>query len=294
MAAVGFGNTGADVFERGGPYLVRGAEDLRADRRATARQEQPRAVLHDPQLPRRRAQGRAASLGGNGYSLRTLTSALMGAGNPYVYPDNLPRVNARGGPEGRPGCWQPVTRDLWPAPYLVMDTGASHRAVQPLRAGPADPDRVRLGSPDRGEHDQPMKITGTAIKLGAFSLVLLMFTAIIIVVFGQMRFDRTTGYTAVFTNASGLRAGQFVRASGVEVGKVSKVELIEGGSQVQVDFNVDRSLPLFEGTTASVRYLNLIGDRYMELKRGDERHAAARQAAPSRSPQPNPPSTSTR
>jgi phospholipid/cholesterol/gamma-HCH transport system substrate-binding protein len=50
---------------------------------------------------------------------------IMGAGNPYVYPDNLPRGNARGGPEGRPGCWQKITRDLWPAPYLVLDTGAS-------------------------------------------------------------------------------------------------------------------------------------------------------------------------
>ena len=96
-----------------------------------------------------------------------------------------------------------------------------------------------------------MKITGTAVKLGIFSLVLLLFTAIIIVVFGQMRFDRTTGYSAIFSNASGLRAGQFVRASGVEVGKVSKVELINGGSQVKVDFSVDRSLPLFDGTTAS-------------------------------------------
>ncbi|MGZ8746852.1 MAG: virulence factor Mce family protein, partial [Mycobacterium sp.] len=114
-----------------------------------------------------------------------------------------------------------------------------------------------------------MKITGTAIKLGAFALVLLLFTAIIIVVFGQMRFDRTTGYSAVFSNASGLRAGQFVRASGVEVGKVSKIELINNGSMVKVDFDVDRSLPLFEGTTASIRYLNLIGDRYMELKRGE-------------------------
>ena len=114
-----------------------------------------------------------------------------------------------------------------------------------------------------------MKITGTAIKLGIFSVVLLMFTAIIIVVFGQVRFDRTTGYTAIFSNASGLRSGQFVRASGVEVGKVSNVELVNGGSQAKVEFNVDRSLPLFEGTTASVRYLNLIGDRYLELKRGD-------------------------
>ena len=84
-----------------------------------------------------------------------------------------------------------------------------------------------------------------------------------------MRFDRTTGYSAIFSNASGLRAGQFVRASGVEVGKVSKVELIDGGDRVRVDFNVDRSLPLFDETTASIRYLNLIGDRYLELKRGD-------------------------
>ena len=115
-----------------------------------------------------------------------------------------------------------------------------------------------------------MRITGTAIKLGAFALVLLMFTAIIIVVFGQLRFDRTTGYTAVFSNASGLRSGQFVRASGVEVGKVDDVQLIDGGTRVKVDFAVDRSLPLFQGTTASVRYLNLIGDRYLELKRGDD------------------------
>jgi phospholipid/cholesterol/gamma-HCH transport system substrate-binding protein len=122
MAAVGFGNTGADVFERGGPYLVRGAEDLIPTSK-TLNEYSPALFctirnFHDvePKV--------AASLGGNGYSLRT-TSELMGAGNPYVYPDNLPRVNARGGPEGRPGCWQPITHDLWPAPYLVMDTGAS-------------------------------------------------------------------------------------------------------------------------------------------------------------------------
>ena len=114
-----------------------------------------------------------------------------------------------------------------------------------------------------------MKITGTAIRLGAFALVLLFFTAVIVVVFGQMRFNRTTGYSAIFTNVSGLRNGQFVRAYGVEIGKVSNVQLIDGGQRVRVDFDVDHSLPLYEGTTASVRYLNLIGDRYMELEKGN-------------------------
>ena len=122
MAAVGFGNVGGDVFERSAPYLVRGTQDLI-----------PTSQLLDQYSPALFCTIRnfhdvepkvSASLGGNGYSLRTDTE-LIGAGNAYVYPDNLPRVNARGGPEGRPGCWQPITRDLWPAPYLVMDTGAS-------------------------------------------------------------------------------------------------------------------------------------------------------------------------
>jgi phospholipid/cholesterol/gamma-HCH transport system substrate-binding protein len=113
-----------------------------------------------------------------------------------------------------------------------------------------------------------MKITGTAIKLGAFSFVLLLFTAIIVIVFGQFRFDRTTAYTAEFSNASGLRDGQFVRAGGVEVGKVSDLKLIGNGDRVQVTLNVDRTLPLYQSTTAQIRYQDLIGNRYVNLDRG--------------------------
>jgi phospholipid/cholesterol/gamma-HCH transport system substrate-binding protein len=114
-----------------------------------------------------------------------------------------------------------------------------------------------------------MKITGTAIRLGTVSLVLLFFTAMIVLVFGQMRFNRTNGYSAEFSNASGLRDGQFVRASGVEIGKVKTVRLVDDGKRVRVDFDVDRSVPLYQSTTAQIRYLDLIGDRYLELTRGE-------------------------
>ena len=114
-----------------------------------------------------------------------------------------------------------------------------------------------------------MKITGTLLKLSAFALVLLMFSIMIIIVFGQIRFDRTNSYSAEFANVSGLRAGQFVRASGVEIGKVSNLELLDGGKRVRVEFNVDRSIPLYQSTTASIRYLDLIGNRYLDLKRGE-------------------------
>jgi phospholipid/cholesterol/gamma-HCH transport system substrate-binding protein len=113
-----------------------------------------------------------------------------------------------------------------------------------------------------------MKITGTVIRLAAVASVQLLFTAVIVVVFGQVRFDRTNSYTAEFSNASGLRAGQFVRASGVEVGKVKKVDLVEGDKRIRVDFSVDRSVPLYQSTTAEIRYADLIGNRYLEINRG--------------------------
>ncbi|MDT7793861.1 MAG: phospholipid/cholesterol/gamma-HCH transport system substrate-binding protein [Mycobacterium sp.] len=122
MASVGFGNTGADIFERGGPYLVRGVHDLL-----------PTSQLLDEYSPELlcviRNYAEATPIvtdveAGNGYAAK-VNAQILGVENPYVYPDNLPRTNARGGPGGRPGCWAPITRDLWPTPYLVMDSGVS-------------------------------------------------------------------------------------------------------------------------------------------------------------------------
>jgi phospholipid/cholesterol/gamma-HCH transport system substrate-binding protein len=123
MASVGFGNTGGDIFERGGPYLVRGTEDLIPTSTLLAKYSPMiYCTIHNDYLAQPKV---AASVGGNGYSIRLNDEVMPGAPNPWVYPDNMPRVNASGGPEGRPGCWQEPTKDLWPAPYLVMDTGAS-------------------------------------------------------------------------------------------------------------------------------------------------------------------------
>ncbi|WP_044514924.1 MCE family protein [Mycolicibacterium septicum] len=122
LEAIGFGDTAAPILEKGSPYLVRALSDL--ERTATLLNDYSPELFclirnyHDvsPQV--------AAAEGDNGYSIHGINK-ILGAENPYVYPDNLPRVSARGGPGGAPGCWQPINRDLWPAPYLVMDTGAS-------------------------------------------------------------------------------------------------------------------------------------------------------------------------
>jgi phospholipid/cholesterol/gamma-HCH transport system substrate-binding protein len=122
LAAAGFGNTGADIFERGAPYLIRTLSDLVPTSRLLNTYS-PELLCMIPNY----AELLPAALdgfGGNGYSLAD-HAKLIGAPNPYIYPDNLPRVNARGGPGGAPGCWQKVTRDFWPAPTLVADTGAT-------------------------------------------------------------------------------------------------------------------------------------------------------------------------
>jgi phospholipid/cholesterol/gamma-HCH transport system substrate-binding protein len=100
-----------------------------------------------------------------------------------------------------------------------------------------------------------------------FTVVCLAFTFVLLTVFGQFRFDQRASYSAVFSNVSGLKGGNFVRIAGVEVGKVKHLSLHKDGT-VTVDFAIDKGLTLTEGTKAAVRYENLIGDRYLSLEDG--------------------------
>ena len=121
----------------------------------------------------------------------------------------------------------------------------------------------------------------------------LVFMFILVTVFGQFRFDRRVSYSAVFTNVSGLKGGNFVRIAGVEVGKVNDLTLHKDGT-VTVDFAIDKGLTLTEGTRAAVRYENLIGDRYLSLEEGAGLDAeAAAGADDSAEPGLRPRSTST-
>lgn len=104
-------------------------------------------------------------------------------------------------------------------------------------------------------------------RVALFTVVCLAFTFVLLTVFGQFRFDQRASYSAVFSNVSGLKGGNFVRIAGVEVGKVKHLSLHKDGT-VTVDFAIDKGLTLTEGTKAAVRYENLIGDRYLSLEDG--------------------------
>ena len=149
LAATGFGATGAEIFNKGGPYFARAAKDLVPTAQVldtyspelfcsfrNLHDSEPKvAAFTSPYSLRSETEifsglGLALSLPGLGITAATmglsaLTGLIGGAPNPYIYPENLPRINAHGGPGGAPGCWQTITRELWPAPTLILDTGNS-------------------------------------------------------------------------------------------------------------------------------------------------------------------------
>lgn len=104
----------------------------------------------------------------------------------------------------------------------------------------------------------------TFAKFGVFALVMVMLTASLFFIFGQYRTGTTNNYSAIFADVSRLKSGDSVRAAGIRVGTVNGVELRKDKT-VLVTFDADRRVPLTTGTKAAVRYLNLVGDRYLEL-----------------------------
>jgi phospholipid/cholesterol/gamma-HCH transport system substrate-binding protein len=104
----------------------------------------------------------------------------------------------------------------------------------------------------------------TGLKIGIFMVVMLMLTAALFAIFGQYRGGAENRYTAVFDDVSSLKNGDSVRVAGVRVGTVNAVDL-QPDNTVRVGFAADRDIVLTAGTKAAVRYLNLVGDRYLEL-----------------------------
>lgn len=112
-----------------------------------------------------------------------------------------------------------------------------------------------------------MKTTSATVKLVVFAVVTTLATGLLAMSIGNIRFYDTESYRAIFTNASGLVSGHEVRIAGVRVGQVTDVEVVNG-NQAEVTFTVLDSRPLSVSTRATIRYFNLVGQRYLELSQG--------------------------
>lgn len=101
------------------------------------------------------------------------------------------------------------------------------------------------------------------IGFSIFMVLAIAVTVLIWTTLGRSVAGDTETYSALFEDASGLQSGDDVRIAGVRVGKVEDVSL--DGRTARARFILERGQTVYENTTISIKYQNLIGQRYLAL-----------------------------
>lgn len=112
-----------------------------------------------------------------------------------------------------------------------------------------------------------MTLRAAVVRLTIFVAVVTACTVVIVTALRTPVEGKQFEYDALFADVSGLFAGDDVRMSGVQVGKVETVEL--DGVVARVRFTVQTDRPVFRTTQPAIRYQNLLGQRYIELVQPD-------------------------
>jgi phospholipid/cholesterol/gamma-HCH transport system substrate-binding protein len=108
---------------------------------------------------------------------------------------------------------------------------------------------------------------GAALKLGFFFAFTGLSTLVLAITLSNGSFGDRNQYKAVFTDVTGMAKGDDVRIAGVAVGSVSKVEIVDRDKAL-VTFGVDSDIPLTGNTNATIKFRNLVGQRYIALTQG--------------------------
>ncbi|HKS47690.1 MAG TPA: MCE family protein [Amycolatopsis sp.] len=119
-------------------------------------------------------------------------------------------------------------------------------------------------------------VAAPLVKLIVFIVVTVVLTAMLGISIANVNTGSTNGYGARFTDATLVLAGDDVRIAGVKVGQVTGVKIVDR-RQAQVDFEVDSGRGLPAGVIATIKYRNLVGQRYISLSpgTGDDRKPLA-------------------
>ncbi|QFZ23500.1 MCE family protein [Saccharothrix syringae] len=105
------------------------------------------------------------------------------------------------------------------------------------------------------------------VKLAVFATVTVLATALLAVTIANVSFGGATDYTARFTDVTALNEGDDVRIAGVRVGQVEQVRVVDRRlAEVRFSLEGDRTLPA--SVTATIKYRNLVGQRYIALEPG--------------------------
>jgi phospholipid/cholesterol/gamma-HCH transport system substrate-binding protein len=110
-------------------------------------------------------------------------------------------------------------------------------------------------------------ITGPVIKSAVFVAITAIITAALGISIASTGVPAAVGYQAVFSNVTGLVAGDDVDIAGVRVGQVTSIA-VHDHNLALVGFSLQQGRPLPVTVTATIKYRNLVGQRYIELGQG--------------------------
>ena len=74
-------------------------------------------------------------------------------------------------------------------------------------------------------------------------------------------------YHAIFSDATSLNTGDDVRMAGVRIGTVTGIGVVNR-REAEVSFQIESAVTLASTVTATIRFRNLVGQRYIELDQG--------------------------
>ncbi|MBM9459300.1 MCE family protein [Nocardioides sp. zg-536] len=119
---------------------------------------------------------------------------------------------------------------------------------------------------------------GAVLGVVVFALVGALLTSMVAGTLSRSQRGDTITLTGVFRDATGLRAGDDVRVAGVRVGRVAETRVGTGEERglAVVTMSVEATQPLHTDVVASIDYLNLMGQRYVDLSRPDREAQAPR------------------
>ncbi|MFC9439239.1 MCE family protein [Nocardia sp. NPDC057030] len=107
---------------------------------------------------------------------------------------------------------------------------------------------------------------GPLTKLVIFVLVTVFATTVLALSIANYS-GNGTKFKARFTDVTSLNKGDEVRVAGVRIGKVTNIAIVDK-RLAEVSFELTDRNWLPASTTASIRYRNLVGQRYIALEQG--------------------------
>jgi phospholipid/cholesterol/gamma-HCH transport system substrate-binding protein len=118
-------------------------------------------------------------------------------------------------------------------------------------------------------------LAGPLVKLTIFALVTVLASYVLVTTITNAGYGDQLTYRAEFTDVAGLVEGDEVRIAGVRVGEVTGIGLADPATGkddrpvADVELEVSKDVPLPAAVHATIRYRNLVGQRYIALTEGE-------------------------